>query len=199
MLIQLALAWAGGFVGCLEVWCQFLCNKWWVGWVMNLVYIYIYIWYIFIIWDIYNYSISQLILQIVVKLRFVAMILRTQFMVSAWSWGQELPFSTSGRRSPLIATIDGRNPAFTSWGWQFIPLFTGFYTSQVVRDFFHQQYDTCGFDSSSNVEGIFAEKEASRFVAHPGITLKVSPVERNKRKTMVCINSNSCRLLSHLW
>ena len=25
-----------------------------------------------------------------------------------------------------------RNPAITSWGWQFIPLFTGFYASQVV-------------------------------------------------------------------
>ena len=29
----------------------------------------------------------------------------------------------------------------TSWGWQLLPLFTGFYTSQVVVwDFFHQQY-----------------------------------------------------------
>ena len=27
----------------------------------------------------------------------------------------------------------------TSWGWWFI-LFTGFYISQVVQDFFHQQY-----------------------------------------------------------
>ena len=25
------------------------------------------------------------------------------------------------------------------WGWWFLPLFTGFYTSQVVQDFFHQQ------------------------------------------------------------
>ena len=31
-----------------------------------------------------------------------------------------------------------RNPAFTSWGWSFIPLFTGFYT--FLQDFFHQQY-----------------------------------------------------------
>ena len=28
-----------------------------------------------------------------------------------------------------------RNPAFTSWGWQFIHSFTGFYTSLVVQDF----------------------------------------------------------------
>ena len=28
----------------------------------------------------------------------------------------------------------------TSWGWHFLPLFTRFYTSLVVRDFFHQQY-----------------------------------------------------------
>ena len=27
----------------------------------------------------------------------------------------------------------------TSWGWQCTPLFTGFYTSQVVQDFFHQK------------------------------------------------------------
>ena len=36
-------------------------------------------------------------------------------------------------------THDGRNPAPVDK--QFIPLFTGFYTSQVVQDFFHQQYD----------------------------------------------------------
>ena len=34
-----------------------------------------------------------------------------------------------------------RIPVFTSWGWQFFPLFTKVYTSQVVVwDFFHQQY-----------------------------------------------------------
>ena len=33
-----------------------------------------------------------------------------------------------------------RNPASTSWGWYFIPLFWGLYTSRVVQDFFHQQY-----------------------------------------------------------
>ena len=35
-------------------------------------------------------------------------------------------------------TVDGRNPAPV--GMANIPLFTGFYTSQVVQDFFHQQY-----------------------------------------------------------
>ena len=34
----------------------------------------------------------------------------------------------------------GRNPAITSWYGRFIPLFTRFYTSQVVQDSFHQQY-----------------------------------------------------------
>ncbi len=34
--------------------------------------------------------------------------------------------------------VDGRNP--TPVDRQFIPLFTGFYLSQVVQDFFHQQY-----------------------------------------------------------
>ena len=37
----------------------------------------------------------------------------------------------------------------TSWGWYFIPLFTGFYTSQVVQDFFHQQY--CWLRSTSYI------------------------------------------------
>ena len=36
-------------------------------------------------------------------------------------------------------TVDGRNPAPVNR--YCIPLFTGFYTSQVVQDFFHQQYD----------------------------------------------------------
>ena len=35
-------------------------------------------------------------------------------------------------------TVDGRNPA--SVDMVNIPLFTGFYTSQVVQDFVHQQY-----------------------------------------------------------
>jgi len=34
-------------------------------------------------------------------------------------------------------TVDGRNPAPVDMVK--IPLFTGFYTSQVVQDFFHQQ------------------------------------------------------------
>ena len=36
-------------------------------------------------------------------------------------------------------TVDGRNPAPV--GRYFIPLFSGFHTSQVVQDFFYQQYD----------------------------------------------------------
>ena len=36
-------------------------------------------------------------------------------------------------------TVDGRNPA-NHQGWWFLPLFIGFQPSQVVQDFFHQQY-----------------------------------------------------------
>ena len=36
------------------------------------------------------------------------------------------------------ATVDGRNPAPV--GMENLPVFTRFYTSQVVQDFFHQQY-----------------------------------------------------------
>ena len=35
-------------------------------------------------------------------------------------------------------TVDGQNPAPPRM--MIIPLFGGFYTSQVVQDFFHQQY-----------------------------------------------------------
>ena len=42
------------------------------------------------------------------------------------------------KHSCCCFTVDGRNPApVDRW---FIPLFTGFYTSQVVQDFLHQQY-----------------------------------------------------------
>ena len=37
-------------------------------------------------------------------------------------------------------TVDGRNPANQLRLVVYLPLFTGFYTSQVVQDFFHQQY-----------------------------------------------------------
>ena len=57
-------------------------------------------------------------------------------------------FATSQRRSSCHEswqsciknndTLGGRNPAPVDR--QFIPLFTGFRTSQVVPDFFHQQY-----------------------------------------------------------
>ena len=33
----------------------------------------------------------------------------------------------------------------TIWGWSFIPSFTRFYTSQVVQDFFHQQYSIISY------------------------------------------------------
>ena len=36
-------------------------------------------------------------------------------------------------------TFDGRNPAPVDM--VNVPLFTGFYTSQVVQEFFHQQYE----------------------------------------------------------
>ena len=38
----------------------------------------------------------------------------------------------------MYRTVDGRNPAPVDM--QNVPLFTGFYTFQLVQDFFHQQY-----------------------------------------------------------
>ena len=50
--------------------------------------------------------------------------------------GSKLPYTSDERERYIKHTVDGRNPAN-----KFIPLFTGIYTSQVVQDFFHQQYD----------------------------------------------------------
>ena len=50
-----------------------------------------------------------------------------------------MPNKNSGKKE-LIDTVDGRNPA--PGDMEKLPLFRGFYTSQVVQDFFHQQYDT---------------------------------------------------------
>jgi len=40
--------------------------------------------------------------------------------------------------SKFQGTVDGGNPAPVDM--EKLPLFTGFYTSQVVQDFFHQPY-----------------------------------------------------------
>ena len=47
----------------------------------------------------------------------------------------------------MMDTVDGRNPAPNDM--ENIPSFLGFYTSQVVQDCFHQQYD--GYETSENV------------------------------------------------
>ena len=45
---------------------------------------------------------------------------------------------TRRRKKKQSHTVGGRNPAPVDM--QNLPLFTGFYLSQVVQDFFHQQY-----------------------------------------------------------
>ncbi len=57
-------------------------------------------------------------------------------------WGQwdEL-IGLKGESLEILLMLRSKSGGKTSWGWQFIPLFTRFYTSQVVvSDFFHQQY-----------------------------------------------------------
>ena len=44
------------------------------------------------------------------------------------------------QNSPTRNTVDGRNPANQLIGGRLSHLFAGFYTSQVMQDFFHQQY-----------------------------------------------------------
>ena len=52
------------------------------------------------------------------------------------------------RRGNLISTVDGSENQLTCWGWWCIPLFTRFYTSQVVIAGFlkHQQYGSFWYD-----------------------------------------------------
>ena len=57
-------------------------------------------------------------------------------------WGQwdEL-IGLKGESLEILLMLCSKSGGKTSWGWQFIPLSTRFYTSQVVVwDFFHQQY-----------------------------------------------------------
>ena len=49
----------------------------------------------------------------------------------SWMWGVQLS-------KKFRSTVDGRNPAPVDRS--FIQLFTGFFASQVVQDFFHQQF-----------------------------------------------------------
>ena len=53
-------------------------------------------------------------------------------------------------------TVDGRNPAPVDVPVVDIPVFIGFYTSQVVQAFFHQQYHPYSMWSrSSNIQPPF--------------------------------------------
>ena len=49
-------------------------------------------------------------------------------------------FAGNDKKIHEFRTVDGWNPAFTSWDWYFTLLLTGLCTLQVVQDSFHQQY-----------------------------------------------------------
>ena len=61
-----------------------------------------------------------------------------EVLSSATSWGLS-DVAMTMITAEIINTVDGRNPVPLH---RFIRLFTWFYTSQVVQDFFHQQYDS---------------------------------------------------------
>ena len=60
---------------------------------------------------------------------------KAQFISDACPWKQSL--GSWLQRQKQVTTVDGRNPAPADV--VDIPVFIGFYTSQVVQDFFHQQ------------------------------------------------------------
>ena len=65
------------------------------------------------------------------------------------------------------STVDGRNPAPVDM--VNIPVVTGFYTSQVVQDFFHQQY--VFFEVPFSVSGFFPSAVWGEFF---NLTSKIS-------------------------
>ena len=86
-------------------------------------------------------------------------------------------------------TFDGRNPAPVDM--VNVPLFTGFYTSQVVQEFFHQQYGRfankwlpCQIPQSFCIflEGFGYDLTLSRNVAIP-----IFPESVQRRKVLSCI------------
>ena len=60
------------------------------------------------------------------------------------------------------ATVDGQNPAPVDM--VNIPLFIGFYTSQVVQDFVHQQYGSFREGTVRSMFGEFAEQPTLNFI-----------------------------------
>ena len=88
-------------------------------------------------------------------------------------------------------TVDGKNPAITSWGWSFISLFTRLCTSQVVQDFFH---------SMKKVSGNFVHPFSSLF--HIKFTAsEQSPAwtwQRGGEKTPAKMTQNIEIILHHL-
>ena len=94
-------------------------------------------------------------------------------------------------------TVDGRNPAPVDE--KFIPLFTGFYTSQVVQDFFHQQHlSGCkGFTNGCKQNGAPSASPAlvSFLKTHPA---KPSPLQHHTVETQDAMgiwNNNTEKLL----
>ena len=59
-----------------------------------------------------------------------------------FSWGFMIQFDTCSYFFNWVDTVDGKHPAPVHM--VNIRLFTRFYTSQVVQDFFHQQYHQLG-------------------------------------------------------
>ena len=62
-------------------------------------------------------------------------VVERSLLLAAWTWFQK---AEKCNVESMVGTVDGWNPAPVDM--VNFPLFTGFYTSQVVQDFFHQQY-----------------------------------------------------------
>ena len=87
-------------------------------------------------------------------------------------WTREPGIDGKRKKHTYLPAVEGKNPAPANT-WVIPLLFTPFYTSQVLQDFFHQQYlpnETIvgGFNSS--------EKHESNWIISPGFRGEIKNV-----------------------
>ena len=75
--------------------------------------------------------------------------------------------------------VDGRHPAPVDR--QFLPLFTGFYTSQVVQDFFHQQYHHLKDDQAGQKLVLGEPPQDSSAADRKPASITITPILRTQR------------------
>ena len=87
-------------------------------------------------------------------------------------------------------TVDGRNSAPVDMAN--IPLFTKFFTSQVVQDFFHQQYQVSLFQSKAIIYLVVSthSKNISQIGSFPQVGLKIKHIWKHHLVILSLVSLN---------